>query len=254
MVVGSDINEITTSIPLFVPNLGEIAPLLSNFLKQNFAKVNVEVVTCPDLTKSPFSLTGPHLADDLVVIDVGGPGNLFPDVRVDKTFDSKKIAKNALPEATKPWIFGPGAGPRHVVGVNCETVLDSAFGDDKDEVRNHTTKISYENGLSPALKTVDSSDFCLMANLGVTDTAKPPGKMLKIEAKERIGELNFAEAVRQFFVQEYPEKDVSLAGVFAIKEGSIKVHVMPDFPETLKFEDRDKFLNSWLHYFDISSR
>lgn len=152
----------------------------------------------------------------------------------------QKICQNCE-SPNNAFVFGPGAGPRHAIGVNCEAVLDASFsGNSSSKINTHTTKI---DGNSFKLEETNSTEFCLMANLAISETPKnnnqQPPKVLKISTKKRIGTLNYPESIRQFFVSYFPEP-VSLAGIFLIKNGSINVHIMPDFPESLKFESRQE--------------
>uniref|UniRef100_A0A914PNF7 DUF1907 domain-containing protein n=1 Tax=Panagrolaimus davidi TaxID=227884 RepID=A0A914PNF7_9BILA len=170
------------------------------------------------MSQSPFGFTGKYFGNGLKVIDVGGPGNLFPSIRTDKIYDLKKICQNCE-SPNNCFVFGPGAGPRHKIGVNCEAVIDAKFADGNLKVNTHTTKIIDEN--SYKLEETASTEFCLMANLAISDISENqnPPKVLKISTKKRIGTLNYPESIRQFFVSYFPEA----------------------------------FTNSWLKYFEISA-
>lgn len=60
----------------YQPSLEELANLFNDKLKLYFENVEVKVVDCPDLTKSPFNLVGKGLCSKSPntnkVIDVGG--------------------------------------------------------------------------------------------------------------------------------------------------------------------------------------
>lgn len=78
--------------------------------------------------------------------------------------------------------------------------------------------------------------------------------MLRITARKRIGEEgSFTECIRKALHDAYGDSQtISLGGVFVIKSGTARYHIMPDFPpeEELPFRDREQF-NDWLTYHDF---
>ena len=42
-----------------------------------------------DMSQPPFNMTFSHFGSGLSIAEVGGPGNLFPEIRKDKEFDLK---------------------------------------------------------------------------------------------------------------------------------------------------------------------
>lgn len=89
-----------------------------------------------------------------------------------------------------------------------------------------------------------------------------PGSVLRIAARGRRGsEKNFTECIRHTLTNQYGnEHPVSIGGVFVIKQGKTKFHVMPDFPlkgpKSRYAFNNSKQLNDWLtfHNFDINSQ
>ena len=61
-----------------------------------------------------------------------------------------------------------------------------------------------------------------------------PIKVLEIKAKERIGEDNFVSCMRKALLSQYWENPVGLGGVFQIKSGKAKLHVMVMPPNHVK--------------------
>ncbi|VDM81564.1 unnamed protein product [Strongylus vulgaris] len=76
---------------------------------------------------------------------------------------------------------------------------------------------------------IDSPKFSLMANLAIS--AEPgAAEVVHCKCSVRSGKDNFPETIRKGLAEHYGEKCVSLAGIFLLKEGEAKLHVMPDFP------------------------
>uniref|UniRef100_A0A915IUI6 DUF1907 domain-containing protein n=1 Tax=Romanomermis culicivorax TaxID=13658 RepID=A0A915IUI6_ROMCU len=93
---------------------------LKQKLRENFANVNVTIVDCPDLTQSPFGLKARGICGSQRIVDVGGPGNLFPVIKK-TTYKLDEICKTA--ELESCLAIGPGAGPVHLLGYNTEASL-----------------------------------------------------------------------------------------------------------------------------------
>ncbi len=62
-----------------------------------------------------------------------------------------------------------------------------------------------------------------------------------VKAHRRLDKVNFPESVRQAVAAKYGEDQVSLAGVFILKQGKAKLHIMPDFPDAFKSEAEVSF-------------
>ena len=101
------------------------------------------------------------------------------------------------------------------------------------------TKIDPSDGSYVSAPMPDgTSDFALMANLLVSQGR--PGKVLRVEAKQRTGEHNFTDAIRAALLHHYgPNRPVSFGGVFLLRQGQANLHVMVRFPRLslLAFQD-----------------
>ncbi|KHJ95241.1 hypothetical protein OESDEN_04825 [Oesophagostomum dentatum] len=188
---------------------------------------------------------------NLTIAEVGGPGNLFPTIHKEKEFDLKKICEEC--HAPSAFVFGPGAGPWQVVGKNCEMVADANFA-----IPKVATKVAFINdGQSTTYKqsTIDSSKFSLMANLAVSGEPGP-GEVVHCKCSVRVGKENFPEAIRKGLAEHYGEKlfysrCVSLGGIFLLREGEAKLHVMPDFPGC-PFKSTEE-IDKWLRFFTMKA-
>ncbi|XP_045598029.1 ester hydrolase C11orf54 homolog [Procambarus clarkii] len=230
--------------PLHVPSLEELAPILQNALKMNFAEVDVCVVECPDLTNEPFRLEGKGLCGSPRLGDVGGVPHLVPLAHKDKVYDIKQLAAEVhLPNA---FVLGAGAGPHTFVGVNSELMANVKTGE-KASNGSRISKID-SSGNYELVKLPESETRCaLMLNMFASEGRA--GKVLRIWAKKRTGENNFVSCLRQALESHYGEKPVGLGGTFRLVEGSAWCHVMPDFSSAPLSCDKD--INKWLRFFDM---
>lgn len=124
-MVALDINNLLFEEKLLhVPALSEIGEVLSAGLKENFAKVSVSEVECPDLTAAPFHLAGRGLSGSPTIVDIGGPAYLLPTVDRTKLYDLVAVGRKVLPKAEEFIAIGAGAGPHPYINSNSEVIID----------------------------------------------------------------------------------------------------------------------------------
>lgn len=71
----------------------------------------------------------------------------------------------------------------------------------------------------------DTPDFGLMSNVFLSEGK--PGDVLRLHVKRRIGNDNLTSAIRKVLLEAFgPGKPVGLGGVFLIKQGKAKLHIM----------------------------
>ncbi|GAB6026498.1 hypothetical protein CHUAL_012923 [Chamberlinius hualienensis] len=237
-------------VPLYTPSLDEISNVLQNGLTKNFSEVEVSVVECPDLRQEPFFLNAQGIGGSPRILDIGGVPYLLPTPNREKIYNMDTVAK--LAELPGAFLIGAGAGPFQTVGVNCEMMANIKTKSANNGSSNGTyvSYIDSKNGSCIQTQLDENSrDFALMANLLASEGKTTP--VLKIKAKQRIGELCFVDAIRFALRDKYGEKSVGVGGTFAILKGKARMHVMPDFStEPLK---SDEEVNQWLKFFNMSS-
>lgn len=233
------------SIDLSVPAIDDLCRIIRNGLKINFEEANVAVVDCPDLTKSPYNLSAAGLSGSPRIVDLGGPGNLLPTIVGTKRYDISSITKQInLPDA---FVIGSAAGPYHYVGVNSDMVVDMVTGKNATNA-SYVCKIT-ENKCQ--LMTLPRKDFQCSFLLNAFVSKGLPGKVIKITARKRIGKENFVSCIRKSLQKEYKDITIGLGGIFILKSGSVKCHVMPNFSPTPLENDND--VNNWLRFFNMAA-
>lgn len=149
------------------------------------------------------------------------------------------------------FIAGAGAGPWPLVEKNCEGIINlkvNSNGLTRNET--HYCKLN-ETGSDYILQKVPSNETrsALLGNLFLSE-GREGGKVLKVTCKKRIGEENFISAMRLACAQHYDGiGTVGVGGVFLLKEGKAKQHVMDDFSKIPIHTDED--VNNWLKFFNM---
>lgn len=238
--------------PLHVPSLEEIRGVVAAGLTSNFETVQVEVVDCPNLTEAPFHLAGQGLNGSATLLELGGPPYLLPHVDYTKLYDLVSISEQALNVTKKEFLaIGAGAGPYPYVNSNCEGMFNlcvSANGHVHSE--SHLAQVTPDRK-KVILKKIPNTDTrcALLGNIFLSEGK--PGKVLKVSCKKRTGNKDFIASIRTTLEQHYGERTVGMGGVFLLKNGKAKQHVMSPFSESaINTEDE---LNTWLNFFDMSA-
>nr|OQO17115.1 hypothetical protein B0A51_16209 [Rachicladosporium sp. CCFEE 5018] len=234
------------------PPLEDIATKLQSALAKNYRDSSVVVERCPDLRHAPFHLATQGLSGNERVADVGGQANLFPKPHLECKYSLLDIAKAMEMDLEVGSLVGAGAGPSHIVGQNCELAPNLAWegGFEKVENRTYVAKIAKDSG-EAIVDKCSSTDCALMVNL--FGSSGLPGPVLKITARGRQGsEGSFPECIRTALHAAYGNaQPVSLGGVFLVKSGKARYHIMPDFPSA-PFENRDD-VEEWLTFHNFNA-
>ena len=238
------------------PALAELASLLEKGLKKNFAKVQVQVKKCPDLSEKPFGLAAAGICGNAKLLDLGGPHFLTPTPQKDKIYDMIDLAFLSDSGDGKALFIGAGAGPWPYVDQNCEAMPNVLMEDGL--VTEQRTTISYTvdegKGMKLARMPKDNTRMALMGNYFVSE-GRNDDQVLEIKCQTRTGKENFVTCMRNILRAEYGKSNgnpvVALGGTFLVNKGQVKIHVMPDFsPCPL---NTDEEVGEWLKYFRVEA-
>lgn len=150
------------------------------------------------------------------------------------------------------FVCGAGAGSWPLINKNCEGIINLKV-DSSGLLTNETHYANVnEDGSQFFLHKVPPNETrsALLGNLFLSE-GKAGGKVLKVSCKKRIGEENFISAMRIACAEHYSDKTVGVGGVFLMKQGKAKQHVMDDFSKTPIHTDED--VNNWLKFFNMDA-
>jgi hypothetical protein len=238
------------------PPLEELADVIQRSLGANFADATVSVVQCPDLSQPPFSLAAPGLSGDSCIADIGGQSNLFPTPNFDAKYSLLSLAKDMEMSPAEGFLLGAGAAPFQDIGHNAELAPNISWKSETEmldfndltsaSISNQTRVIEVNQDGSSSCGKLSSTNCALMMNLYGSNGHIGP--VLKVTARTRTAELNFTNCIRLGLRDVYGDsRPISLGGVFLLKAGKAKFHVMPDFPGS-PFRDRNQLEKEWLTY------
>ena len=74
---------------------------------------------------------------------------------------------------------------------------------------------------------------------------------MEIKAKKRSDKDNFVSCMRKCLASEFSTESIGLGGVFCIKKGQAKIHVMPEFSSKPLESDAD--VENWLRFYKMDA-
>jgi len=166
--------------------LEEVAQCLQSGLQANFSDASVEVVDCPDLTQSPWSLASKGLCGSPRLLDIGGVPFLMPLVQREKLYDMADYPRLTGSHASG-LVIGAGAGPWPHLNRNAE-MMPNLFVNSDSSILQETriTRTHDEDGSYSTLKLPSSETRnAVLGNVFICDGE--PGKVLRIRATKRTG-------------------------------------------------------------------
>ncbi|KAL6040219.1 hypothetical protein STEG23_016036, partial [Scotinomys teguina] len=170
-----------------------------------------------------------------------------------KVYDLNEIAKEIkLPGA---FILGAGAGPFQTLGFNSEfmPIVQTASEHNRPVNGSYFARINPTDGTYLLEKySQKHHDFgcALLANLFASEGQ--PGKVIKVQAKRRTGQLNFVTCMRQTLEKHYGNKPVGMGGTFIVQKGKVKAHIMPTEFSSCPLTS-DEAVNKWLYFFEMKA-
>eukprot|EP00466_Bigelowiella_natans_P008797 jgi/Bigna1/89375/estExt_fgenesh1_pg.C_480064 len=254
---------------LYVPELSQLADMLKESLRGNFETVETKVVQCPDLTK--WGLAAPGICGNPRIIDIGGVPNLLDPKHHDTAFFTiPQVAEDVgLKDKTvSVYIMLLASSSHRRLRVRCWCCLLKGCGGkrraDADgacvgelPLQSLLKGSVLEDG-SHTMEKYNSSEFGLLANLIACDGKQ--GNVVEVRAKKRIGKDNFVTCMRTGLAKGLQAEDeknekrfgtrqIGIGGVFKVKSGKVRGHVMPDFKPTVMIDGPE--VEDWLQFYEM---
>jgi len=237
--------DIVIPFKLNEPSLEEIRLCLHSSLEKNFQHISTSIIDCPDLSVGPWNLTGKSLGGMRKIADVGGPDNIHFMKNNNKTYQVEDITKAVgIPDG---FVIGPAAASSQCIkeGVLAELITDCNVS--THQIHSKSCKVISDG--SYVLENYNSNEIGALANLLVCEGK--PCEVICIKCSTRKGEENFISCLRKSLDENFKNQSIGLAGVFEIKKGSIRAHVMPDFPKRDMISKKE--VDEWLKFYEMKA-
>ncbi len=214
-------------------SLEEIAKALQAGLSQNYKKVDVKIVDCPNLKNWGCPAEG--LSGNQKIIDVGGEPYMHDKRYIGAEFDYEEIAK--LIGSEKSYALGAGSGAMSCLEGHCgELIID----DNLITKDNRSIIAKVGKNKECITEKYNGRKHGGLGNIFYSDGKKD--KVLKINIKGRSGKQgSLPQAIRAALINQLNLKNnnhIALGGIFRILKGQIRAHVQPDY-EDIKHEYYD---------------
>lgn len=128
-------------------------------------------------------------------------------------------------------IFGASAADAVHVGCNAELMPTE---DLENKIR--TSMVASVDANSKCeLRDYASDRVGYLGNLFASEGTS--SQVFRVEARHRTtAEANFITCMREGLANAFPKKAVGMGGVFQLKSGKFKAHIMPDFKSTVMID------------------
>ena len=185
------------------------------------------------------------------LLDIGGPPNLVPLVKRERLYDMKDYPKLASLQDKDGFMIGAGAAPWTYLERNAEMIPNLLVKPDGSVVqKTHISRTFDSDGSYKQIALPqEETKMSVLGNIFLSEGE--PGQVLEIKVKKRTGKENFVTCMRKILLQQYPEESVGVGGVFLVKEGKVRTHVMPDFSPCPLNSDEE--VNHWLKFYEMSA-
>ncbi|EFN77930.1 ester hydrolase C11orf54 homolog [Harpegnathos saltator] len=240
---------------LYQPPVTELISVLTDGLTANFEKVIVKLGRCPrDPERQPNQY---DLCGDPTILEIGGPAYLLPLAQKDKFYNIETLLRR-IDYHGSAFVIGAGAGlwPHTTDGSNCELIIHHHINTQIGSVVNNSRyafvdKCTGECVVAQHLSHNEQHQATcpILANLYVCKGE--PGMVIKVYAKKRTGKLDFIASMQKALGNYYKDELVGLGGMFTMRNGKIKQHVMPDYSNTPLTTEAQ--LNDWLHFYEMKT-
>ncbi|XP_029662278.1 ester hydrolase C11orf54 homolog [Formica exsecta] len=219
---------------LFPSTLEHIKNVLYVGLHQSFNEFEINLVTCPCLTRPPYNLAAVGLSGNTSYLRVGGSYNLMPNPQTEITYD---IRDELLRYCHDSFIIGGGYAAKPSMLYNGLLTMNATVL--PPENVNNNSRIVYEDDIGHLqLKEITNSNQMVCSMLGNFFFSEGrQGMVIKIRAKGR--RFRGSIMIRmQDVLRSYCQCSVVLGGVFVINGGQAECYITPEnYPMNLRYPD-----------------
>ncbi|XP_032668959.1 ester hydrolase C11orf54 homolog isoform X2 [Odontomachus brunneus] len=197
------------------------------------------------------------LCGNPIILEIGGPAYLLPLAQRDKFYNVETLLRR-IDYCGNAFVIGAGAGlwPHKTDGTNCELVIHYNIDTRVGSVINNSYYAFVDKSTGECMvpqqlgcSEQHQANNPLLANLYVCEGE--PGTVIKVCAKKRTGNLDFIASMQRALGNRYKNELVGLGGVFTMRNGKIKQHVMQDFSATPLTTETE--LNNWLRFYEMET-
>jgi len=222
----------------------DIADSMRVSLENNYEEVSVGLKNTPDFRNLGFTYFG--MGGENALCDFGGVPFLLDPKWQDVYFDLKKVRR--LLNMPKKLVLGAAAAWNEKIGVNGELMPFISI-----ENRQNFSYFSIINkkGICYCGK-YPHMNYGSLSNIFISEGNRD--YVLHFQVEARKGEKDLINCIRGGLINHFAcnkGKQIALGGSFFVKEGKVKMHVMPDFRSCCMFDGTKEVVDDWLNYFEV---
>jgi hypothetical protein len=226
-------------------SLTEVASVLGTGLQAHFASVDVSIVSSPDL--SAFGLATEGMGGSTALIEFGGePYAHNPSYR-GKNVDVLDMLRAG--EMVGGKVFGAAMADMAILDGNSGEMISNVDPDGRNLSRVARVGDELECILEPYPSTVCGP----IANLFVSQGQ--PSELIQVDVKKRVGDqISLPQCMRESLAPLVEgDNHIGLGGVFELKAGKIRSHVMPNYDcliDGYYDTDKEQVVKDFLQFYE----
>lgn len=202
-------------------DLSRVASALRTGLADNFATVDVDVVSCPDLREIGVATAG--MGGATALLEFGGepyahnPKYRGSNVNIESMLDDSSV-NNAK-------VFGAAMADAAAIGGNCGEMISNC----DPQAKNLSRVARVGDDLECIAERYSAPTCGAIANLFVSEGTT--GEVIRVDVRTRIGDqISLTQAIRKSLEPISGDgADIGMGGVFELVAGKVRSHVMPNY-------------------------
>ncbi|KAL6437397.1 hypothetical protein ACFW04_005111 [Cataglyphis niger] len=220
-------NEYYRSYMLFAPTLEDLKNVLYVALNPFFEKFEIEVVSCPCLTKEPYNLAAAGLSGNTGILQMGDFNNFYPRPRMNNVYNMYDILSKYSYDV---FVIGSGFATQPFMPYNGHLTMN-AIVSANHRIFNNNSCIAYKDVSTGQKKLKIINDYnqikcCLFGHFFFSEGKRGP--VIKMRAKGRRSNTNIYTLIQSALRKCCQNRPIGLGIVFVINGGLTYQFIIPE--------------------------
>ncbi|KAL6437399.1 hypothetical protein ACFW04_005113 [Cataglyphis niger] len=230
----------------FTPSLEDLRNVLYVALNPYFEEFEIEVVSCPCLTRAPYNLAAAGLSGNTGILELGTFDNFYPSPWTDKAYSIHGMLSRCNDDV---FVIGSGFAAQPSMPYNGHLTMNAIVSANPTNVINNSC-IAYEDPSTDQRKLEIINDpnkikCCLFGHFFFSEDKRGP--MIKIRAKGRRSRSSIIALIQKVLANRCQDQSlIGLGIVLVLNGGQSEQRFLPN--DFVRF-----FYNEIKDYYDLLS-
>ncbi|KAL6437406.1 hypothetical protein ACFW04_005120 [Cataglyphis niger] len=237
---GENRNENDTSSHMFfIPSLEDLTNIFYDELNPYFEEFEIEVVSCPCLTRSPYNLAAAGLSGNTGILELGTFDNFYPNPRTDLAFDIQHMLSRCNNDV---FVIGSGFATQPSMPYNGHLTMNAVISANPTNVINNSC-IAYEVVTDELrLQIINDTNQIKCSLFGQFFFSKGKrGPMIKIRAKGRRSRSSIIALIQKVLANRCQDQSLIGLGIVLVINGGLTAQYL--LPHNFVSDDNKRLKN-----------